>query len=239
MSSGGGGSSLSMDRCSGKDYSPSYYDGTCGTAPANPKIENMNTSIISPTISISEGFLNNNPVINAYQFQSDKRFPQNITSELRSIIAKIVTTIEQKSQGNIAKKIAYYKAVDAYLFSHWKRSSGEKEKRILENLHLRLVSESNGILSYKSSTTVVQPNTQTTIVSIPVISVSATDFALLGIDFANPAFIGYDYTQNKRFPRTITTVLDRFTLSIVEKIDSKNNRDVLFIQILNLLDNKI
>ncbi|NCP76929.1 hypothetical protein GW830_02190 [bacterium] len=109
----------------------------------------------------------------------------------------------------------------------------------MENLHLRLVFESNGILSYKSSTTVVQPSTQTTIVSIPVTSVSTTDFALLGIDFANPAFIGYDYTQNKRFPRTITTVLDKITLSIVEKIDSKNNRDILFIQILDLLDNKI
>lgn len=31
MNTGGGGGGVSIDQCSGLDYSPSYYDGTCGT----------------------------------------------------------------------------------------------------------------------------------------------------------------------------------------------------------------
>ncbi|NCP76930.1 hypothetical protein GW830_02195 [bacterium] len=47
-----------MDSCSGRDYSPSYYDGTCGTAPVNTSTGNIISPIIpsmTPSIvSISE-----------------------------------------------------------------------------------------------------------------------------------------------------------------------------------------
>ncbi len=55
--------------------------------------------------------------------------------------------------------------------------------------------------------------------------------------------MSYDFTQDKRFPKTVTTVLDRFTQAIVSKIETKkpsaSNKNTLYKQALSILDNKL
>lgn len=80
--------------------------------------------------------------------------------------------------------------------------------------------------------------TKASIASVPAIEVSS-----LGIDISNPAFANYDFTIDKRFPRTVTSPLDGSIQSIAAKIDSKNpsanNRELLYTGIISALDTRI
>jgi hypothetical protein len=59
----------------------------------------------------------------------------------------------------------------------------------------------------------------------------------------HPIFAGYDFSENKRFPNTITTVLKGFVQIIINKIDSRNlsasEIDNIYEQILNILSQKL
>jgi hypothetical protein len=66
---------------------------------------------------------------------------------------------------------------------------------------------------------------------------------LLWINLDHTAFLGYDFTQEKRFSRIITQELDMVTKKIIGKIDSKNptmmNRNIMLKTIINTLDTRI
>lgn len=55
--------------------------------------------------------------------------------------------------------------------------------------------------------------------------------------------MGYDFSQEKRFPKAITSVLDGFTQAITQKIEAKkpsaSNKDALYKQVLATLDSKL
>lgn len=50
----------------------------------------------------------------------------------------------------------------------------------------------------------------------------ATPAINLSLDFKNPVLLAYDFTQDKRFPKTVTTVLDSMSDGISSRILSKN-----------------
>lgn len=204
----------------------------------------MNTGTIAPR---SGGLFVNNPIIASYAFPGNERIPQKIAAELNFFITKITRILDKKAGTNTVKKARYYKAVDLFILNRWKKVSSEREKRILEYLHTRLITVSKGLLSetLSSRTTVVPEPTRAYSGSVTDSMKTKTDigFSYLGIDFSHPALIGYDYTQTKRFPKTITTVLDRFTYMIVDRITSENlskkNKEHLYDQVFSILDEKM
>lgn len=198
--------------------------------------------------SSSGGLFDNNPIIASYSFPQGERVPQKVASELNFIITKITRILDAKAGSDRIKKTRYYQAASLSILNRLEKTTSEKDKRILEYLHTRLVTVSRGILSLKPAISQVAAIGEPAMVSppLPTVSmepmrtpVSTIAFSSLGIDFGHPAFTNYNFSQNRRFPRTITTVLDRFTESIVRKIDSIKNHDTLYNQIFTLLDERI
>lgn len=154
--------------------------------------------------------------------------------------------------------------VNTSLFDQWKQSTDNKEKRLLEYLHIRLNTIQKRLLPNDISPT---PSSQTKKESVQEISSLLEARALiskitsveakplestmqttvgissLGIDFSHPILNDFDYTQSKRFPRSITIVLKGFTQAIVDKIHSTGlsvyNQDALYTQLFSVLDTQI
>lgn len=154
--------------------------------------------------------------------------------------------------GNEAKRVRYYRMVDSYMLNRAKNTGNGREKRIFEYLHTRLVTVSKGILSGKIPTSsppvsgvaaMVPTNKQTPSAEPVTVAVPIMDFSSLGIDFSHSALMDYDFTQDKRFPKTVTNILDSFTQTIVGKIDSNNpsasSRETLYKQVFAVLDTKM
>lgn len=178
-------------------------------------------------------------------------------SELNFIMTKITKVLDAKAKGNPSKKIAYYRALDAYMLNRYNNSPSIKDKRILAYLHTRLGVVSKGFLAQQTPETITYSDTSvshaTSMQSIhaqetmnpdtPTSPAYVKNFSDLGIDFTNSVFDAYEFNQNKRFPRTITRVLDMFVQNIVIKMDEKKlsfeNQAVLYEQILSILDEKL
>lgn len=231
---------MAKDTCSAGDYSPSFYDGKCGIAPVGTSTGSTSTtssgttstSANTATTSVSSGLFGNNPIIGAYSFPPNERIPQKVASELNFIMTKITKVLDRKAGVNQAKRAKYYQALDAYMSNRAQKSVSEKDRRILEYLRIRLVTVSKGLLSALTPTL---SQGERGIVSSP----SAVDFSSLGIDFSHAALASYDFAQDKRFPKTVTNVLDGFVQTIASRAESASNRAVLYKQAFAALDDRM
>ena len=79
VSSGGGGSStLTIDICPNTDYSSSYYDGSCGTAPVVTSVTIVSTgtvAVVTPAAVISTGVVTVPRPIVVYEVRPTEIFP--------------------------------------------------------------------------------------------------------------------------------------------------------------------
>lgn len=157
---------MTTDYCPNGDYSPSYYDGICGTNPVSTSSGSMNTTapITTNTGAISTpsyngGLFGSNPTISTYLFPSNERIPQKVASELNFVMSKIAQFLDKKAESNKVKKARYYKLVDDYILNRAQKTVSTREKRILNYLHIRLITVSKGILSKEtSSSVIIKPN---------------------------------------------------------------------------------
>jgi hypothetical protein len=160
--------------------------------------------------------------------------------ELKSIATTLSQAIDQQSGTDQTKKTEYYKALNSALYSRWKQSTDSKEKRLLEYLHTRLDTIQKGLLPKDSSSTLSQASSIVT--DTPVMNITAIHTSSPSLDFSNPVLKNYVFAQNKRFPKSITTILDGFTQKIGSKIDSKNissdKKDMLYKQVSTALSTK-
>ena len=91
-SRGGGGARLIMDHCPNGDYSPSYYDRSCGTAQSDTNqqpqpVQNNNPEILSAyEWALKNGITTQSPIVNA-------RLLDPIT---RAELAKMLSVFTQK-----------------------------------------------------------------------------------------------------------------------------------------------
>jgi hypothetical protein len=85
-----------------------------------------------------------------------------VTAELNFIISKITKVLDKKAGLNGAKKTRYYQTVDTYIQNRATKATSDREKRIFEYLHSRLVTTSRGLLIEKNTTPII-PKSSTTI----------------------------------------------------------------------------
>ncbi|MFA6091264.1 MAG: hypothetical protein WC774_05845, partial [Candidatus Gracilibacteria bacterium] len=223
-SGGGGGASISQDYCPNGDHSQSYYDKTCGTITSPITSGNTTTPVAKNPNNIQE------------------ILSPNVISKLDALIIKITNAIDIKSGNNSDQKSQYYQAVNARLLTLWQKATLQRDKILLEYLHNHLTNISKNPLvseNTQTSTQIVIPAKKESInAPIPLIDIST-----LGINMQHPIFAGYDFSENKRFPNTITTVLKGFVQIIINKIDSRNlsasEIDNIYEQILNILSQKL
>lgn len=202
------------------------------------------TSINTPVTLTSPGLFGNNPIIGAYSFPLNEHIPQKVASELNFILTKITKALDKKAGMDKIRQARYYQALDAYIQGRAKKAANEKDKRILGYLRTRLVTVSKGLLSVRTPGPVVSASrTVVTSEPVPRDPVSTMEFSSLGIDFSHPAFANYDFTQDRRLPKTVTNVLDGFVQAIVSKIGQGNasaiDRESFYKQVFVTLDNKM
>lgn len=110
---------------------------------------------------------------------------------------------------------------------------------MLGYLRTRLAVVSKGLLTGNPPTpippAVVRPSvsipapiaiTKVPTADIATPSASTSTAPTLAIDLDNPILSSYDYAQDKRFPRTITALLNAFASDIATKIDSNPSASV-------------
>lgn len=251
--------------CPNGDYTSSYYDGQCGTNPNGA----VSTSPSTPSNPSSGGLFRGNPTIGGYAFPGNERIPQKVAAELNFIMTKITKYLDSKAGSDTAKKVRYYKALDAYMLGRYKNTTSERDKQILSYLHTRLGVVSKGLLTGNTSSNTPAPVVQQPIVVVnptpvqqpvqsttpapvqrtptielttpPTVTTPEIDVTTLGINLSNPVLMSYDFTQEKRFPKTVNTVLNSFAENIVNKIEantSRTARENLYSKTLTALETK-
>lgn len=221
--------SISQDHCPNGDHSPSYYDGVCGTIP--PPVNSGNT--ITPSTTNTQN--------------TQEILSPSVILKLDALVLKITNIINIKSRNNSGQKSQYYRAVNARLLTLWQKTTLQRDKVLLEYLYNHLANISKNPL--------VSGNPQTsTPTKIPVVIiptkkesinpvVPSIDVSTLGINMNHPVFMGYDFSENKRFPNKLTVVLKGFAVVIISKIDSRNlsasETDNIYEQVLLTLSQKL
>lgn len=129
----------------------------------------------------------------------------------------------------------------------WKKATSQKDKILLEYLYNHLVNISKNPLVSENPQT--STPTKIPVVIIPTKKESinpvlpSIDISTLGINMNHPVFVGYDFSENKRFPNTLTVVLKGFAGVIISKIDSRNlsapETDNIYEQVLLALSQKL
>ena len=118
---GGGGLTLPHDNCPNGDFSPSYYDGTCGSTPITlsesagaPLVSNNTPSQASVILPIQSA-TSDRQRISLIQTLDERAVQKTQTvltnRNVNSIIQKISIYVQKKAPGDLVKQSRYYDAV--------------------------------------------------------------------------------------------------------------------------------
>lgn len=142
-SGGGGGGGLSMDHCPAGDYSPSYYDGKCGSKPttsttgsvSNPQSTptSQNTKPTSPQIILpADNAKLNNSIVN--QVDAKIRTIPNIASIDAASFAKEITDRVYTRTIEIPARITIFTSLVRYTQAQAERASNAAMKTFFQVL---------------------------------------------------------------------------------------------------------
>ncbi len=165
----------------------------------------------------------------------------------------MLRVIDEKAGTDSTKKTLYYQALETYMLNLMNTTTDNREKRIFEYLHTRLLTISTDIFPAKnpiaaspqtSSNVAVLYNTNnisesTTTITTPPYSPISSENSTIQLTLAT-----YDFTQSKHLPKSLRIELDRLAEILIDKIGASQPMDIdvrtiLFEKLLIQIDAKI
>ena len=165
----------------------------------------------------------------------------------------MLRVVDEKAGTDNTKKILYYQALETYMLNLINTTTDNREKRIFEYFHTRLLTISTDIFPAKNLVTVSPQTSSNGAVSYNINNISESTTTITnsrpspvssGNSTILPTLATYDVMQSKHLPKSLRIELDRLAEIMIDKIGASqpmdiDTRTILFERLLVQIDEKI